>query len=44
MKVVHTFILKWDKREYTVRAFFILVTSNLVLTVLGLIFTFLVGG
>ncbi len=44
MKVVHAFILKWEKREYTIRAFFILMTSNLVITLLTLIFTFVIGG
>jgi hypothetical protein len=44
MKVVHAFILKWEKREYTVRAFFILMTSNLIITLLTLIFTFVIGG
>lgn len=44
MKVVHAFILKWEKREYTVRAVFILLTSNLVITILTLILTFVIGG
>jgi hypothetical protein len=42
MKVVHAFILKWDKREYTVRAIILLLSSNLILTLLTLALTFLV--
>jgi hypothetical protein len=42
MKVVHAFILKWEKREYTIRAVILLLSSNLVLTLLTLALTFLV--
>jgi hypothetical protein len=44
MKVVHAFILRWDKREYAVRAVVLLLGSNLVLTLLSLLFTFVIGG
>ena len=44
MKVVHAFMLKWDKREYTVRVFFALISANIVLTILGFILTLLLGG
>jgi hypothetical protein len=44
MKVVHAFILKWDKREYAVRALFALLTTNLIVTLLTLVFTFVIGG
>lgn len=43
MKIVHAFILKWEKREYAMRVGMMIVSSNLLLTVLSLIFTFLVG-
>lgn len=44
MKVVHVFILKWDKREYLVRWIALLLGSNLFLTILGFAFMLLTGG
>lgn len=37
MKTVHTFIMKWEKREYMIRGAFLLLSSNLILTLLAIV-------
>lgn len=37
MKTVHTFIMKWEKREYMIRGAFLLLSSNLILTLLAIL-------
>lgn len=36
MKIVHTFIMKWERREYMIRGAFLLLSSNIVLTLLAI--------
>jgi hypothetical protein len=36
MKTVHTFILKWEKRELMIRGAFLLLSSNIILTLLAI--------
>lgn len=36
MKTVHTFIMKWERRELMMRGAFLLLSSNLVLTLLAI--------
>lgn len=37
MRTVHDFIVKWDRREYMIRGAFLLLSSNIVLSVLAII-------
>ncbi len=43
MVMVREFITKWDKREYLIRGVFLLLSSNLLLTILGIAVAFLGG-
>lgn len=43
MLLVEQFIDKWEKREYMVRGAFLLVSSNIVLTILAIAASFLGG-
>ncbi len=40
---VQVFIEKWERREYMVRGAFLLLSSNIVLTILGIAAAFLGG-
>lgn len=44
MRYVRTFIVKWDRREFAVKWLAALVGSNIFLTILGFIFTLVIGG
>lgn len=44
MRHVRDFILKWDKREYAWKVIIAILGSNLLLTILGFVFTLIVGG
>lgn len=36
MKIVHTFIMKWERREYMIRGAFLLLSSNIILTLMAI--------
>jgi hypothetical protein len=36
MKTVHTFIMKWERRELMIRGAFLLLSSNIILTLLAI--------
>jgi hypothetical protein len=36
MKTVHTFIMKWERRELMIRGAFLLLSSNIILTILAI--------